>query len=154
MAEFTKKIINFLSEINEFEQKWLRPMPASASRMTPGNVLVFTYPQSSRIRKDRTQHPGIQRICLIVRIKRGDGVFKSTRDNTLVAVFELNNESSTVVEIILENLYKKRRRSSYYGKIKESLVSLLGVDSFRTFNLEMMRAIYQVYLGKERPKAR
>lgn len=147
MAEFTKKIINFLSEINEFEQKWLRPMPASASRMTPGNVLVFKYPQSG-------SGPQVQRICLIVRIKRGDGVFKSTQNNTLVAVFELNNESSTVVEIILENLYKKRRRSSYYGKIKESLVSLLGVDSFRTFNLEMMRAIYQVYLGKERPKAR
>ena len=154
MAEFTEKIKNFLGELGEFKKKWLRPVPTSASRMIPGNVFVFTYPQSSRIRKDRTQHPGIQRICLIVRIKRGDGVFTSTQNNTLVAAFELNNESSGVVEIILENLYKKRRRSSYYGKIKKSLVSLLGVDSFRTFNLEMMKSIYQVYLGKERPKAR
>ena len=154
MAEFTEKIKNFLGELGEFKKKWLRPVPASASRMTPGNVLVFTYPPSSRIRKDRTQYPGIQRVCLIVRIKRGDGVFTSTQNNTLVAAFELNNESSGVVEIILENLYKKRRRSSYYGKIKKSLVSLLGVDSFRTFNLEMMKSIYQVYLGKERPKAR
>ena len=59
---------------------------------------------------------------------------------------ELNGGSSAVIESIAENLYKKRRRSSYYGKIKESLVALLGVDSFRTYKLTQMKSIFKVVM--------
>jgi len=46
------------------------------------------------------------------------------------------NRSS--VEVIIENLYKKRRRASYYGKIVQSLRALFGKDSFRTYNIQGM----------------
>ena len=47
---------------------------------------------------------------------------------------------------ILENLYKKRRVASYYGKIKDSLIKLLGIDSYRTYKLDQMKEIYKVFL--------
>ena len=147
MAGFTKEIKDFFGDIGGFDQKLLSPIPPSQSRMTPGNVLVLDYPEDGK-------RALVQRVVLLVRIKRGHGIFISSQNNLLVACFQLNAKSATVVEIIMENLYKKRRRSSYYGKIKESLVSLLGIDSFKTFNLNKMRSIYQVYLGKDLPKAR
>ena len=69
------------------------------------------------------------------------------KDDTLVSCFKLLGKSEVVVETILDNLYKKRRTASYYGKIKQSLVKLLGVDSYRTYKLGNMKAIYKVALG-------
>ena len=40
---------------------------------------------------------------------------------------------------------KKRRRASYWGKIKGSLVKILGKDSYRTYKLSEMKQVYKVY---------
>ena len=82
----------------------------------------------------------------MVRSRRGDGVFPGKNDK-LVSCFKLFGNSELIVEAILDNLYKKRRTASYYGKIKNSLVKLLGVDSYRTYKLGNMKAIYKVALG-------
>lgn len=41
-------------------------------------------------------------------------------------------------EVIIENLYNKKRKASYYGKIVKSLEALIGKDSFRTYNIQGM----------------
>ena len=140
MAQFSKKSQEFLGVIGGDRKKFLTMMPASADRITPGEVLVFRYRLGAG--------PGSfgQRIILVVRCRRGDGVFPG-KDDTLVSCFKLLGKSEVVVETILDNLYKKRRTASYYGKIKQSLVKLLGVDSYRTYKLGNMKAIYKVALG-------
>jgi hypothetical protein len=140
MPSFSKETKNFL-EAAGGGGKVLQPMPPSADRITPGDILIFKYFLGVG--------PGSrgQRVVLIVKSKRGDGVFPGL-DDKLVSCFKLNGDSEAVIEAILENLYKKRRRASYYGKIKASLIKLLGIDSYRTYKLGQMKQIYKVFLGK------
>ena len=137
MTGFSKKTKDFLKEIGGDTKKLLTMIPASADRMTPGAILIFRYflgvgPGSRE-----------QRVILIVRCKRGDGSFPGL-EGTLVSCFKLEGSSEVIIDTILENLYKKRRRASYYGKIKVSLVKLLGKDSFRTYKLNQMHDIYSL----------
>lgn len=141
MREFSKETTKFLSGIGENQKKFLSPSIPSADRMTPGDIIIFRYylgvGEGSRG----------QRTCLIVKSRRGDGTYPG-KEGILVSCFKLNNGSSAeVINVILENLYKKRRRASYYGKIKESLISLLGLDSYRTYKLTKMKSIWKVQLG-------
>lgn len=137
MPGFSKKTRDFLKEIGGDAKKLLTMVPASADRMTPGVILIFRYflgvgPGSRE-----------QRVILIVRCKRGDGSFPGL-EGTLVSCFKLEGSSEVIIDSILENLYKKRRRASYYGKIKDSLIKLLGKDSFRTYKLNQMHDIYNL----------
>ena len=137
MPRFSTKTKEFLGAVGG--PKVLQPMPASASRITPGDILVFRY------------HLGVgpgsqsQRVILIIKSRRGDGVFPGL-SGKLVSCFKLDGNSEDVVDAILENLYKKRRVASYYGKIKDSLIKLLGIDSYRTYKLDQMKEIYKVFL--------
>jgi len=132
MAKYSKEILNFFGSVQDLRTKVLVPIPASADRVTPGDILVFNYRIGPR---DNTQ-----RAALIVRTKRGDGVFPG-RNGKLVSCFRLNGSSSVVVDLILEELYKKRRRSDYYNSIIGSLKKLMGRDTFRTYLLNKMTSI-------------
>jgi len=138
MPTFSKETQNFLMSVGD-SGKVLQPMPPSADRITPGDILIFRYFLGVG--------PGSQgqRVVLIIKSKRGDGVFPGI-DDKLVSCFKLNGDSEAVIEAILENLYKKRRLASYYGKIKASLIKLLGIDSYRTYKLGQMKQIYKVFL--------
>tara|TARA_R110000822_G_scaffold83122_4_gene196085 strand:+ start:1128 stop:1577 length:450 start_codon:yes stop_codon:yes gene_type:complete len=139
MSNFSKETKEFISAVGGERSKVLASIPPSADRMIAGEILVFRY------------HLGVgqgskaQRVCLIVRCRRGNGVYEG-RSGKLVSCFKLNGNSETVVDIIIENLYKRRRKSSYYGKIKDSLIALLGIDSYRTYKLQQMKGIYKVQL--------
>jgi hypothetical protein len=135
--QLSKETKEFLRNVGEDNQKLLTQMPPSADRIIPGEILIFRYYLGVG-RGSREQ-----RIALIVKCRRGDGVFPG-KFGKLVSCFKLNGDSDTVVDMILENLYKKRRRASYYGKIKQSLIKLLGVDSFRTYKLDSMKEIYKL----------
>jgi len=141
MAKLSEETKEFLGDVGGDSKKLLTSMPASADRIVPGEVLIFRYFLGAGIGSRA------QRIVLIVKCRRGDGVFPGKYVN-LVSCFKLNGGSKAIIETILENLYKKRRRASYYGKIKQSLVKLLGVDSFRTYKLNNMKDIYKLDLGK------
>jgi hypothetical protein len=137
MPRFSKETKEFLGVVGG--PKILQPMPASASRITPGDLLVFRYflgvgPGSQS-----------QRVILIIKNRRGDGIFPGL-SGKLVSCFKLDGNSEDVVNAIVDNLYKKRRVASYYGKIKKSLIKLLGIDSYRTYKLEQMKEIYKVFL--------
>ena len=143
MARYSKQTLNFLKEVGEDRQKILAPIPTSADRMVPGNILIFNY---TPLEGTDTSE---QRIVLVVKCKRGDGVFPG-KTGKLVSCIKLEGSSGTVVDTIIENLYKKRRRASYYGVIKESLGKLLGPNSFRTYKLEGMSDIDKLSLGTQK----
>jgi hypothetical protein len=145
MPEFSKETLKFISEIGP-RKKFLQPDVPSADRITPGNIMIFRYDvQNPSYQGAGGRFTSNQKVVLIIRCKRGDGVFEG-KDGKLVSCFKLDAESGTVVDAIVENLYKKRRRASYYGKIKKSLVKLLGIDSFRTYKLTEMTSIYRVII--------
>ena len=137
MLKFSKKTQDFLKTIGGDTKKIVTMIPPSADRMTPGEVLIFRYflgvGAGSRG----------QRIILIVRCKRGDGSFPGLT-GTLVSCFKLEGTSDVIVDTILENLYKKRRQASYYGKIRQSLTKLFGKNNFRTYKLNQMKDIYRL----------
>ena len=140
MPQISKETQKFLSDVGGDRTKVLSQIPPSASRITPGDILIFRYYLGEGAGSKA------QRVVLIVRCRRGDGVFPGLT-GLLISCFKLDGDSEAVVEAILENLYKKRRVSSYYGKIKQSLIKLLGIDSFRTYKLNRMKEIYKVALG-------
>ena len=149
MPEFSKETLNFLTNVGEEKRsRILQPTVPSADRMTPGEILIFRYDvQTPVYRGMRGRFSSNQKVVLIVRCKRGNGVFPG-KTVPLVSCFKLHGNSESVVEIIVDNLYKKRRKASYYGKIKDSLVSLLGIQSYRTYKLPEMTSLWKVNLGK------
>jgi len=141
MEQISKETKNLLATTGEEDvPKLLVPTPASADRMTPGDIIVFRYYSGTG--------PGSrsQRTALIIKTRRGDGSFISTQNNLLISCMELNGGSSAVIESIAENLYKKRRRASYWGFIKNSLIKILGINSFRTYKFSKMKSLYKVSL--------
>ena len=138
MPTFSKETINFLvtagGTLDDVIGKYIQPMPPSADRITPGDILIFDYTN------------GQQRVVLVVKSKRGDGVYPG-KDDKLVSCFKLEANTAVVIDAILETLYKKRRLSSYIGKIKDSLTALLGRGNYRTYKLGKMKQIYKVFLG-------
>jgi len=137
MVQFSKQTQIFLKEVGGDRKKMLTEIPPSADRMTPGEIIIFRYFLGAG--------PGSreQRVALIVKCRRGDGVFPG-KTGPLVSCFKLEGKSDAIIDTILENLYKERRRSSYYGKIKKSLIMILGKNSFRTYKLGSMREIYKL----------
>jgi len=151
MAKFSKETLKFLEEASGEAKAFLSPEPTSGDRIVPGEVFIFRYnPLSGGFyRKDGGRFSSNQRVILIVKCKRGAGVFPG-KTGKLVSCFKLEESSAEVVSIILYNLYKKRRRASYYGFITQSLLTLLGTDSFRTYRLEGMTDMYKFSLGTQK----
>ncbi len=156
MALFSKETQEFLKEAGKNPKKIGVPIEASAGYITPGDILIFRYYNHLW-----AKYPGRgigsreQRVVLVVKTKRGDGIFMaspkspSARDGDfLMSAFNLKGRSEEVIDTIVENLYKKRRRASYYGLIHQSLQKLLGPDSFRTYRLKGMKGIYKLTLDK------
>ena len=131
--EFSKEALDFISNIGDDQRKILTPVTNNASNFSPGDVLIFTYKMPGAVGKIS----GEERVFMVLKGRRGPGVFKSTRGNTLVMGVKLDTNRASI-EVIVENLYSKRRKASYYGKIMKSLESLIGKDSFRTYNIQGM----------------
>ena len=158
MPQLSKKTQRFLSregvdpQEEQTVQKSLKPIPNSADRIIPGDILIFRYylgiGEGSRA----------QRVVLIVRCGRGAGVFPG-RDGKLVSCFKFEFLSEPVIDVLLKNLYNRRQKSSigettkYIMKVQKSLEKLTGAkniedNNFRTYKLNNMKSIFKLYLEK------
>ena len=155
MPQFSKETQDFLFNEgippkDEGEvKKVVRPCPASASRMVPGDILIFRYwlgtGKGSRA----------QKVVLIVSCGRGHGSFPG-RDGTLVSCIKLEVLSEAVLDVLLTNLYKKQGEASrdqvreYIAEVQGSIDKLTGSSGdFRTYKLHKMKSIFKVYLGED-----
>ena len=158
MANFSKQTQTFFTALGEEATKVLTPTVNSPDRITPGDVIIFRYYRAATSRyiagvNKSTSSSREQYVILIVKTRRGDGCFPG-KNGKLVSCFKLEGKSDVIIQTIVENLYKKRRRSSYYGKIKQSLISILGKESFRTFKLDQMIELYKLQIKKNKPDGR
>jgi len=156
MPQLSKKTKNFLigegikPDSDSDIKKVLRPCPASASRMVPGDILVFRYYLGTG------EGSRAQKVVLIVSCGRGPGSFPG-REGTLVSCIKLEILSEVVVDVLVTNLYNKRKVASrdkvieYLAKVKDSIAKLTGsTGDFRTYKLNKMKAIFKVFLGDDR----
>jgi|7_EtaG_2_1085326.scaffolds.fasta_scaffold07547_4 hypothetical protein len=148
-------------------KKILRPIPNSASRITPGDLLIFRYWHGTG------EGSREQKVVLIVKCGRGAGVFPG-REGKLVSCFKMRYISEPVIDVLLKNLYMKRTTANiketlkYITSIRKSLQKLTGGTdrkkiqkrsrktseqiqdtSFRTYKLDKMKELFKVYLGEE-----
>ena len=91
----------------------------STTQLYPGDLVFFTY-------------DGKERAVMIA-----SDIFSSSIGNKLVGGFQLEG-ASTVVSEIVKALYKKRGLASYQN-IKKSLKALIGPESYRTFNINIIK---------------
>ena len=155
MPQFSKETQDFLSNEgippkDEGEvKKVVRPCPPSASRMVPGDILIFRYwlgtGEGSRA----------QKVVLIGSCGRGHGAFPG-RDGTLVSCIKLEVLSEAVLDVLLTKLYKKQEKASrdqvreYIAEVQGSIDKLTGSSGdFRTYKLNKMKSIFKVYLGED-----
>lgn len=130
---------NFLRAINHDSEAFITPVPKSYSFIYPSQILNFYYttPDSKVV------------WGLVVEVERGPGIFISTRGNKLVCVFKLTSIGPETVNFILKTIYKNKRLATYQNVIN-SLSTILGSSSFRTYNLSKMSSMMEVEIKPER----
>ena len=156
MALFSKETQEFLKDAGKNPKRIGTPILPSAGYITPGDIIIFRYfNQLWSKYSGRGVGSREQRVVLVVKTKRGDGIFMASPSSPsaregdfLMSAFNLKGRSEEIIDTIVENLYKKRRRASYYGIIQKSLEKLLGPNSFRTYRLKGMKGIYKLTLDK------
>jgi hypothetical protein len=113
------------------------PMPTSTSFMRQGDILSFRYAGDVGYR-----------IVLLVKIKRGNGTFISTKGNTLLACFNVDHVPPEILGYILKALYKNRKFADYYYMVK-TLSPIFGIKEFRSYNFRFMTYLNSLELNSK-----
>jgi hypothetical protein len=100
--------------------------------LRPGDLIQFRYSGSSKY-------------GLVVSSKRtSDGMFLSTRNNTLLNVVVLPGLSESMFSLVVNNLYENESACNYYSP--KIIGAFLGKQNFRTFNVSKIRGIIKVQI--------
>jgi hypothetical protein len=116
--------------------------PVSVGNINPGDLFIFAY---DPLKGDGYQHH--YRATIIVSTRRGSGYFRSSKGNMLISCYEISHLGPDGIDVLLNQLYKKRKVADYY-KISRALDRYLGESSFKTFNLSRIRNLYEVEIKK------
>lgn len=102
--------------------------------LKPGDLIQFSY--SGSIRQG-----------LIVSSKRtSDGMFLSTRNNTLLNVVVTSSLSEAMFSLMVNNLYRNETACNYHSS--RIIGAFLGNNNFRTFNVSKLRDILKLNIQK------
>lgn len=118
-------------------EKYLQPysgriklLRTSYLGVQPGDLIFFNYSDGSK------------RFGLVVSSSRtSSGIFLSTRNNTLMNVFQIEGLSDAMFDIVVNNLYKNVEVCSYYNK---RMLRVFFKEDFRTFNVAEMSNITSI----------
>lgn len=129
---------NFLARINHNEERFISPTTKSPGFISAGDVLMFRY-----------KGDPFYKFVIVVKIKRGEGLFTSSRGNKLLACFKLDGTTPETLKILLKYIYKNRRLADYY-KIQEAMAAIFGMNSFRSYNLSYINYLNELTLDLRR----
>lgn len=102
--------------------------------LRPGDLIQVTYEGSTRY-------------GLIVTSRRtNDGMFLSTRNNTLINLVLVQGLSQAMFSLMVNNLYSNRNACNYYSP--KILGAFLGKRNFRTLNIAKMKDILKVVINE------
>lgn len=134
---YYKTVGNYLKDINHANSEDIGVIPKSSGYISPGDVLTFSYPGSGRV------------YVFVVKVKRGPGMFLSSKGNMLLACFKLTSTSSEISAKVLKTLYKNRRVASYKN-VQRGLLAIFGSGSFRTYNLQNANGMHKIIINIEK----
>ena len=118
--------------LNEFSPRFVE---TSYLGLRPGDFIQLTYNKSFRY-------------GIVVSSRRTtDGMFLSSRNNTLVNVVLINGLSEAMFSLVVNNLYNNETACNYYSP--RIIGAFLGKQNFRTFNVAKMRDILKVVIGED-----
>jgi hypothetical protein len=102
--------------------------------LRPGDLIQVTYEGSTRY-------------GLVVSSRRtSDGMFLSTRNNTLINLVIVQGLSQAMFSLMVNNLYSNRNACNYYSP--KILGAFLGRRNFRTLNIAKMKDILKVVINE------
>lgn len=102
--------------------------------LRPGDIIQITY-------------AGSIRYGLVVSSRRTpDGMFLSSRNNTLLNFVQAGTLSEAMFSLMVNNLYKNENACDYNSP--EIIGAFLGKRNFRTFNVAKIRNILKVNVEK------
>lgn len=100
--------------------------------LRPGDLVQVTY-------------GGSIKYGLIVSSRRtSDGMFLSSRNNTLINFVSIQGLSEAMFSLMVNNLYGNESACNYYSP--KILGAFLGKDNFRTLNVAKVRDILKVVM--------
>ena len=118
--QLTNDLSNFSYRLSESSYLGLRP----------GDLIHLTY-------------EGSLRYGLVVSSRRTtDGMFLSTRNNTLINIVMVQGLSEAMFSLMVNNLYSNQVACNYYSPA--IIGAFLGKKNFRTLNVAKMRDILKV----------
>lgn len=104
----------------------------------PGDILTFSYRSSLSSR----------RFLVVSTDANSDGKFMSGKGNFLICGYDLTNkETLPGLSMILSSFYKSNR--STYKTLKKFMDSLFGKDSYRTFNINIMKSAFSLEMSSD-----
>lgn len=118
------------------DEKLFNRVPVSRDTLKNGDVVIFNYSGKG------------ERIAIVVKalppkhkVKKSVWFCRNT-SNTLVNVVKLNKILGLVIETISKELSKS---NGLTAKQMKGLEAMVGRNSFRTYNLSVIRNLYKVY---------
>ena len=95
----------------------------------------------------QVSYAGSIRYGLIVSSRRtSDGMFLSTRNNTLVNFVAVQGLSEAMFSLMVNNLYNNENACNYYSPA--IIGAFLGKQNFRTLNVAKLRDILKVSINE------
>lgn len=116
-------------QLNFFNGKSAYKTTPTPATTTPGDVLHFGY-------RDLQGQEGNHLVLVLGNERTTSGVFKGQRGHYLSGV-KLNGLSTTIMNLILENLYNNRT-STYSSTVKQGLLAVVGKSNYRTYIVSSM----------------
>jgi hypothetical protein len=134
------KILQILQMPGEYsdavEEVWgdgvrVKLLPTSPMSLRPGDIIAFSYKGRFNAR----------RLLVVGTNKNPDARFKSTRDNLLLCSYEIEETLPKLVSVF-STFYNNR--GIRYEHLKNTMASVFGLKSYKTFNIGEMLNIYKI----------
>ena len=122
----------------------MSPIDSLDSNLEPGDILTFIYKRSY---KNGSTLDGYY-VCMSAKVAGGDNSFTySTQNNLLYGGFELDRALPETLMIIINSIYKSRRKTGppINAQIAKRMLSrLVGVGQYKTFDTKYISTKYKV----------
>jgi hypothetical protein len=142
-SKFIKKL-QLPSEYQEaavevFQKPRITLTQASINYIQPGDIITFSYNSLLTSR----------RFLVVSTRKNPRGKFMSGRGNYLICGYDLSNKETLPGLVMIFNSFYKSNKSSY-ERLKNLMSSIFGGDSYKTFNVNKMKAVFELVIAQNK----
>lgn len=133
-----KEALNNYTKFNFVATTWVG--------LRPGDLIIFNYTAPLKVTKNTTLG---RRVGLVVKSRKSHnlGYRLSSKLNTLLNIYLIDNLSPAMIDLVINNLYQNRGRATYNNTPKV-LDAFLNKKNFRTLNCKWVQSIIELHIDK------